>query len=267
MAGQSTRRWLQLSFILMAGSAAAKSLTLSDFESISSPNAPANCVQAYDTPLAQCTPGDFTGGKACSAACKDSVRQTEVVIQQLCGGVTSDEESLLYRGQRGELVAVLCRDMDEPQAENPEPVSTPEPAPAPAPPTTASTSTSTTTSASVASTLATRPKENILIETHVSTSEETTKEERLTGPGASVGEDLATKSSVLAVDTEEPTISLPPAPTALRTSAAVPTQSTETTSEEPTTTPTAAGSIHVPSLGYMCVSFAMSTLLYMMAFN
>lgn len=245
----------------MAGSAAAKSLTLSDFESISSPNAPVNCVQAYDTPLAQCTPGDFTGGKACSAACKDSVKQTEVVIQQTCSGVTSDEESLLYRGQRGELVAVLCRDMDEPQAENPEPVSTPAPAPAPAPPTTTSTSTS------VASTLATRPKENILIETHASTAEETTKEEKLTGPGASVGEDLATKSSVLAVDTEEPTISLPPAPTALRTSAAVPTQSTETSTEEPSATPTAAGSIHVPSLGYMCVSFAMSTLFYMMAFN
>ncbi|RMJ14548.1 hypothetical protein CDV36_005794 [Fusarium kuroshium] len=263
MAGQSTRRWLQLSFILMVGSAAANSLTLSDFESISSPNAPVNCVQAYDTPLAQCTPGDFTGGKACSAACKDSVRQTEAVIQQTCSGVSSDEESLLYRGQRGELVAVLCRDMDEPQTENPEPepepVSTPAPAPAPAPPT--------TTSTSVASTLATRPKENILIETHASTAEETTKEEKLTGPGASVGEDLATKSSLLAVDTEEPTISLPPAPTALRTSAAVPTQSTETSVEEPSATPTAAGSIHVPSLGYMCVSFAMSTLFYMMAFN
>ncbi|KAL2682715.1 hypothetical protein Neosp_007168 [[Neocosmospora] mangrovei] len=259
MAGQSTRRWLQLSFIFMAGSAAAKALSLSDFESISSPNAPVNCVQAYDTPLTQCAPGDFTGGKACSAACKDSVKQTEVVIQQACSSATSDEESLLYRGQRGELVAVLCRDMDEPQAENPEPVSTP--APAPAPPTTTSTSTS------VASTLATRPKENILIETHASTAEETTKEEKLTGPGASVGEDLATKSSVLAVDTEEPTISLPPAPTALRTSAAVPTQSTETSTEEPSATPTAAGSIHVPSMGYMCVSFAMSTLFYMMAFN
>lgn len=259
MAGQSTRRWLQLSFIFVAGSAAAKALTLSDFESISSPNAPVNCVQAYDTPLAQCTPGDFTGGKACSAACKDSVKQTEVVIQQGCDGVTSNEESLLYRGQRGELVAVLCRDTDEPQAESPEPVSTPAPAPAPAPPT--------TTSTSVASTLATRPKENILIETHASTAEKTTREEKLTGPGASVGEDLATKSSVLAVDTEEPTISLPPAPTALRTSAAVPTQSTETSTEEPSATPTAAGSIHVPSPGYMFVSFAMSTLFYMMAIN
>lgn len=254
MAGQLTRRWLQLSLIFTAGSAAAKSLILSDFESISSPNAPVNCLQAYDTPLVQCTPGDFTGGKACSAACKDSVRQTEVVIRQACGGVTPDEESLLYRGQRGELVAVLCRDTDEPQAENPEPAP-----PAPAPPA--------TTSTSVASTLATRSKENILIETHASTADETKKEERLTGPGASVGEDLATKSSVLAVDTEEPTISLPPAPTALRTSAAVPTQSTETSSEEPSATPTAAGSIHVPSLGYMCVSFAISTLAYMMAFN
>ncbi|KAM0431011.1 hypothetical protein ACHAPT_005648 [Fusarium lateritium] len=257
MAGQSTRRWLQLSFILMAGSAAANSLTLSDFESISSPNAPANCVQAYDTPLAQCTPGDFTGGKACSAACKDSVKQTEAVIQQVCGGVTSDEESLLYRGQRGELVAVLCRDIDEPQTQSP------EPAPAPAPPTT---STSTTTPVA-SSTLATRPKENILIETHASTAEETTREERLTGPQASVGEDLATKSTVLAVDTEEPTISLPPAPTALRTSAVIPTHATETTSEVPSATPTAAGSVHVPSMGYMCVSFAMSTLFYMMGFN
>ncbi|KAJ3523248.1 hypothetical protein NM208_g12525 [Fusarium decemcellulare] len=260
MTGQSTRRWLQLSFLLMAGTASANSLTLSDFESVTSGSVSSECVAAYDTPLVQCSPNDFTGGRACSAACKDSVKAAEGLIQQSCGDASSDDESLLSRGQKGDLVAVLCRDVDEPQD-----------APATQPPETQPIATQAPTT-TVASTLVTRPKENILIETHASSLEERTSE-RLNGPPlSSVNEELATKSTVLAIDTEdEPTVSMPPAPTALSTSptkATAASHTTEPSGEAASATPTpGAGSIHAPSLGYMCASLAMSTILYMMVLN
>ncbi|KAF5020808.1 hypothetical protein F66182_7168 [Fusarium sp. NRRL 66182] len=254
MAGQSATRWLQLSLLCMAGFASANSLKLSDFESISDESFPSNCVQAYDTPLSQCTPGDFTGGKACSAACKDSVQQAQGFIQSSCSHVSTDEESLLSRGQKGDLVAVLCRDVDEPQTQ---PQQEPEPetlAPA------------TTTSAASS----TRIQHNIMIETHRSTLTEDSDGSLNGPPLSSVNEDLATQSTVLAIDTDQPTgyLPAPPAPSEMSTSvtkASSPTQSgAESSSAAPTPTPTAAaGAVHAPSFGFMCASFAMSSLLYM----
>ncbi|WKT50173.1 hypothetical protein QSH57_015121 [Fusarium oxysporum f. sp. vasinfectum] len=230
MTGQSTRRWLQLSFLLMAGSASAGSLKLSDFESISDKSFPETCVQAYDTPLSQCTPKDFTDGKACSAACKDSVQQAQGFIQASCGDVSASSESLLSRGQKGNLVAVLS---------------------------------TTTTSAS-----STKVLKNVLIETgHTSLDEKSNGS--LDGPPlSSVDEDLATKSTVLAIDTDQPTGSLPmPAPPSMMTSVTRPSAASHTAasaSEEPTPTPTTAGgSVHAPSFGFMCASFAMSAIMYM----
>ncbi|KAF4454764.1 hypothetical protein F53441_2842 [Fusarium austroafricanum] len=261
MTGHSTRRWLQLSFLLMAGSASAGSLKLSDFESVSDKSFPENCVQAYDTPLSQCTPNDFTGGKACTAACKDSVQQAQGFIQASCSDVTTDSQSLLSRGQKGNLVAVLCRDVAEPQTEpEKEPQTQPQQQPEPKktqPPAT------TTTSAS-----STKVMKNILIETG-HTSRGDTSNGSLNGPPlSSVNEDLATKSTVLAIDTDQPTGSLPlPAPPSMMTSVtrgSAPSQTAASASEEPTATPTTAGgSVHAPSLGFMCASFAMSALMYM----
>ncbi|KAK2670835.1 hypothetical protein RAB80_013257 [Fusarium oxysporum f. sp. vasinfectum] len=232
MTGQSTRRWLQLSFLLMAGSASAGSLKLSDFESISDKSFPETCVQAYDTPLSQCTPKDFTDGKACSAACKDSVQQAQGFIQASCGDVSASSESLISRGQKGNLVATQ-------------------------PPAT------TTTSAS-----STKVLKNVLIETgHTSLDEKSNGS--LDGPPlSSVDEDLATKSTVLAIDTDQPTGSLPmPAPPSMMTSVTRPSAASHTAasaSEEPTPTPTTAGgSVHAPSFGFMCASFAMSAIMYM----
>ncbi|EXA37947.1 hypothetical protein FOVG_11986 [Fusarium oxysporum f. sp. pisi HDV247] len=265
MTGQSTRRWLQLSFLLMAGSASAGSLKLSDFESISDKSFPETCVQAYDTPLSQCTPKDFTDGKACSAACKDSVQQAQGFIQASCGDVSASSESLLSRGQKGNLVAVLCRDADESQSEpesapQTQPQTQPKQEPEPEktqPPAT------TTTSAS-----STKVLKNVLIETgHTSLDEKSNGS--LDGPPlSSVDEDLATKSTVLAIDTDQPTGSLPmPAPPSMMTSVTRPSAASHTTasaSEEPTPTPTTAGgSVHAPSFGFMCASFAMSAIMYM----
>ncbi|KAM5353962.1 hypothetical protein ACJ41O_000612 [Fusarium nematophilum] len=258
MAGQAVSRWPQLSFLLMASSASTKSLTLSDFESITSSSFPETCVQAYDTPLANCVSNDFTGGKACSAACKDSVREAQIIIQQSCDGVSADSDSLLNRGQNGNLVEVLCRDVDEPQTEQP------EPAPAPAPPTT----TTTTAAVQPTSTLITLPKDNIMIETSATSREETTINS-LNGPAvSSVNEDLATQSTLLAIDTEQPTLPVLAAPTVQTTSVRRPevtSSTTESGSQAAATTPAvpAAGAIHPPSFGFMCASFVMSTVLYM----
>ncbi|KAF4981464.1 hypothetical protein FZEAL_2707 [Fusarium zealandicum] len=254
MAGLSTSRWLQLSFLFMASSAAAKSLTLSDFESITSSSFPLDCVQAYDTPLSHCLPGDFTGGKACSAACKDSVSQAQGFIRDSCSGLSADAESLLARGQKGNLVMVLCRDADEPQTD-------PEPEPATMPPT-----------ATVTSTRASKSKDHIMVETSTSSVDKDSVENINGDPLSSVNEDLATQSTVLAIDTDQPTMSMPPPPSALSTSMTKATEASrtsETSSESGSATPSvpAAGSIHPPSLGFMCASFAMSTLMYLGGFN
>ncbi|KAH7173437.1 uncharacterized protein B0J16DRAFT_190785 [Fusarium flagelliforme] len=263
MTGQSTRRWLQLSFLLMAGTASAGSLKLADFESIGDKSFPSSCVQAYDTPLEACTPNDFTGGKACSAACKDSVQRAQGFIQASCGDVSTDSESLLSRGQKGNLVAVLCRDVDEPQSQQetqsqpqsePQPVSEPETQPP-----------ATTTSHSES---ATKIQKNILIETSVSTHSSSSKVS-LGEPLSAVDEDLATKSTGLVIDTEQPTGSLPipQAPSQMLTSmtrSAAPSQTAEPADEEPTPTPTTAGgAVHAPSFNFMCASFAVSALMYM----
>uniref|UniRef100_A0A4E9D6N1 Extracellular membrane protein CFEM domain-containing protein n=1 Tax=Gibberella zeae TaxID=5518 RepID=A0A4E9D6N1_GIBZA len=267
MIGQSTRRWLQLSFLLMASTASAGSLKLTDFESIGDKSFPSTCVAAYDTPLSDCTPDDFTGGKACSAACKDSVQQIQGLIMASCGDVSADSESLLSRGQKGNLVAVLCRNADESQSQSeaqsqaksesksePQSVSESE---------TQASATTTTGSAS-----ATKVHKNILIETSVSTT--TTSKENLNGaPLSDVDENLATKSTVLAIDTEQPTgsLPLPKAPTQVFTSvtrSSAPSQTAEAAIEEPTPTPTTAGgAVHAPSFNFMCASFAMSALMYM----
>jgi hypothetical protein len=197
MPGQSTTRWLQLSFLLMASTASAGSLKLSDFESISDKSFPSNCAQAYDTPLSQCTPGDFTGGKACSAACKDSVQQAQVYIQASCSEVSTSSESLLSRGQKGNLVAVLCRDVDEPQTQQPEPQPEPE----------TQAASTTTPPAS-----ATKVMKNVLIETSHSSIKDTSDGSLNGPPLSSVDEDLATKSTVLAIDTDSP-LALYPSPT------------------------------------------------------
>ncbi|KAM0348700.1 hypothetical protein ACHAPU_004135 [Fusarium lateritium] len=253
MVGQSTRRWLQLSFLFMAGTASAGSLKLSDFESVSDKSFPSDCVQAYDTPLSQCTPGDFTGGKACSAACKDSVQQTQGFIQASCGGVTTDSESLLSRGQKGNLVAVLCRDVDEPQTQTQQPEPQPEP----------ETQAPATTTAPAS---ATKVMKNVLIETGHSSIDDTSKGSLDGPPLSSVDEDLATKSTVLAIDTEKPTGSLP-IPNQMVTSvtkAVSPSHTAQATTEAPTPTPTEAGAaVHAPSLRFMCASFAVSAVMYM----
>ncbi|KAF9776321.1 hypothetical protein IL306_005548 [Fusarium sp. DS 682] len=260
MTGQSTRRWLQLSFLLMAGSASAGSLKLSDFESISDKSFPETCVQAYETPLSQCTPKDFTDGKACSAACKDSVQQAQGFIQASCGDVSTSSESLLSRGQKGNLVAVLCRDVDEPESE---PQSEPQTQPKQPEPEKTQPPTTTTTSAP-----ATKVLKNVLIETGHTTSDDTSNGNLDGPPMSSVDEDLATKSTVLAIDTDQPTGSLPmPAPPSMMTSVTRPSAASHTAasaSEEPTPTPsTAGGSVHAPSFGFMCASFAMSAIMYM----
>ncbi|SPJ74437.1 uncharacterized protein FTOL_04168 [Fusarium torulosum] len=251
MTGQSTRRWLQLSFLLMASTASAGSLKLSDFESISDKSFPSNCVQAYDTPLSQCTPSDFTGGKACSAACKDSVQQAQGFIQASCGEVSTSSESLLSRGQKGNLVAVLCRDVDEPQTQQPEPQPEPE------------TQAASTTTASAS---ATKVMKNVLIETGHSSIEDTSNGSLNGPPMSSVDEDLATKSTVLAIDTEQPTGSLP-IPNQLVTSvtkAASASHTAQATTAAPTPTPAeAAGAVQAPSLRFMCASFFVSAVMYM----
>ncbi|KAJ4260541.1 hypothetical protein NW762_007284 [Fusarium torreyae] len=251
MTGQSTRRWLQLSFLFMAGYASAGSLKLSDFESVSDKSFPDSCVQAYDTPLSDCTPSDFTGGKACSASCKDSVSQAQGFIQTSCSDVETDAESLLSRGQKGNLVAVLCRDMDESQTK-PEQESKPE---TQAPVTT------------VTSAAATKVKDNVMIETSHSSTDEDSKGSLNGPPLSSVNEDLATKSTILAIDTDQPTGSMPAPPSEMTTSvtkAKSPSHTADASSEASSPTPTtAAGAIHAPSLGFMCASFAMSSLLYM----
>ncbi|CAJ0550708.1 Ff.00g106380.m01.CDS01 [Fusarium sp. VM40] len=251
MPGQSTTRWLQLSFLLMASSASAGSLMLSDFESISDKSFPSNCVQAYDTPLSQCTPADFTGGKACSAACKDSVQQAQGFIQASCGEVSASSESLLSRGQKGNLVAVLCRDVDEPQTQQPEPQ--PEPETQAAPTTTAPAS-------------ATKVMKNVLIETSHSSIKDTSNGSLNGPPLSSVDEDLATKSTVLAIDTEQPTGSLP-IPNQMVTSVtkvASVSHTAQATTAAPTPTPAeAAGAVQAPSLRFICASFVVSAVMYM----
>ncbi|WZH47851.1 hypothetical protein QYS62_009014 [Fusarium acuminatum] len=251
MPGQSTTRWLQLSFLLMASTASAGSLKLSDFESISDKSFPSNCAQAYDTPLSQCTPGDFTGGKACSAACKDSVQQAQVYIQASCSEVSTSSESLLSRGQKGNLVAVLCRDVDEPQTQ--------QPAPQPEPETQAASTTTPPASA-------TKVMKNVLIETSHSSIKDTSDGSLNGPPLSSVDEDLATKSTVLAIDTEQPTGSLP-IPNQMVTSvtkAASPSHTAQATTAAPTPTPAeAAGAVQVPSLRFVCASFVMSAVMYM----
>lgn len=119
MARESTRRRQRLQLaciVLTAGYASALSFTLSNFQLISSFSIPLNCIFAYNTPLYHCKISDFTMGNTCSDRCKVSIEKAERNIQASCQSVDASRHTLLYESQKGELLGVLCKDEDKPEA-------------------------------------------------------------------------------------------------------------------------------------------------------
>ncbi|KAH6893361.1 hypothetical protein B0T10DRAFT_271527 [Thelonectria olida] len=106
----TTRRWPRLSYLIFAASYASASLTLTNFSEIPDDVNSKNCQAAYNTPLSDCSPSDFTGKAVCSKKCRASVDDVEEAIQDDCEGVTvTDHDSLLYRALNGQLVDILCK--------------------------------------------------------------------------------------------------------------------------------------------------------------
>ncbi|KPM38513.1 hypothetical protein AK830_g8042 [Neonectria ditissima] len=120
MSPSTTRRWLQLSHLLLAaGYVSATTLTLTNFEDIAPKVAVKGCRTAYDTPLTNCGVDDFSNGNKCSSDCKSSIAEVQSNIQTECEGVSVNSDSLLYRAQKGQLQQVICLngsddDEDEP---------------------------------------------------------------------------------------------------------------------------------------------------------
>lgn len=159
-----------------------------------------------------------------------------------CGQVESDSNSLLYRGQKGNLVEVLCRDVDE----------TPEPQPE--------------RTSTRASTLSTQVKENLMIETGVDIP--TSTQDLKSGKTAVVKDSELTETSVLAIDMEEPTRSSPASvslPAETTAAAKKESESQQNTSQpgggggDPGDFVTSAASSHLPALSVvsamLCIVF------------
>jgi hypothetical protein len=106
----TNRRWPRLSYLIFAAGYASASLTLTNFSEIPDTVKSKSCQAAYNTPLSDCKPDDFTGSAVCSKKCRASVDDVEEAIQEGCEGVTvNDHDSLLYRALNGQLLDIICK--------------------------------------------------------------------------------------------------------------------------------------------------------------
>lgn len=108
MSRRSTTRRICAQLLAMAAATSARSLTLSDFELITSNAIPLHCITAYNLPLLGCNKSDFAKDRSCSTSCLISVRAVEAGIQIACYNVNPDPSTLVGQAVAGKLAEILC---------------------------------------------------------------------------------------------------------------------------------------------------------------
>ena len=99
----------------------ASTLSLSNFQIITSASVPLGCILAYNSPIPGCTMNDFVKNKGCSAVCVSGLTKVQNTVESACYGVNADSESVLGQVLLGNLVALVCSSGSSPET----PVSTP----------------------------------------------------------------------------------------------------------------------------------------------
>ncbi|KAL7790615.1 hypothetical protein V8C43DRAFT_306398 [Trichoderma afarasin] len=137
------------SLVFLAGAASANSLSLSNFQSLTS-SVSVQCLYAYNLPIRGCSPSDFGSGATCSEGCIAGLQAVQFSVQGFCTNINAASNSLLVEVKGGHILDALCK-KDAPLKST---ASTPTPPPTntPPPPQTSSQSKETTSITSTTST-------------------------------------------------------------------------------------------------------------------
>ncbi|PKK54918.1 hypothetical protein CI102_224 [Trichoderma harzianum] len=137
------------SLVFLAGAASANSLSLSNFQSLTS-SVSVQCLYAYNLPIRGCSPSDFGSGATCSEGCITGLQAVQFSVQGFCTNINAASNSLLAEVKGGHILDALCK-KDAPLKST---ASTPTPPPTktPPPPQTSSQSKETTSTTSTIST-------------------------------------------------------------------------------------------------------------------
>lgn len=129
------------SLVFLAGTASANSLSLSNFQSLTS-SVSVQCLYAYNLPIRGCSPSDFGSGATCSEGCIAGLQAVQFSVQGFCTNINAASNSLLVEVKGGHILDALCK-KDAPLKST---ASTPTPPPTntPPPPQTSSQSKETT---------------------------------------------------------------------------------------------------------------------------
>ncbi|KAL5084099.1 hypothetical protein Trisim1_012329 [Trichoderma cf. simile WF8] len=147
MARKHTVQWPSLaSLVFLAGAASANSLSLSNFQSLTS-SVSVQCLYAYNLPIRGCSPSDFGSGATCSEGCIAGLEAVQFSVQGFCTNINAASNSLLVEVKGGHILDALCK--------KDAPLKSTTPTPTPPPPQTTSESKKTTSTTSVASTTST----------------------------------------------------------------------------------------------------------------
>ncbi|KKP06307.1 hypothetical protein THAR02_01552 [Trichoderma harzianum] len=137
------------SLVFLAGAASANSLSLSNFQSLTS-SVSVQCLYAYNLPIRGCSPSDFGSGATCSEGCIAGLQAVQFSVQGFCTNINAASNSLLVEVKGGHILDALCK-KDAPLKST---ASTPTPPPEKTPQT-SSESQRTTSTASTTSTTST----------------------------------------------------------------------------------------------------------------
>ncbi|KAI1500509.1 hypothetical protein F5X99DRAFT_237089 [Biscogniauxia marginata] len=106
MARRRLPRWKLVQLLAMAST--ALTLSLENFQIITSNQIPSSCIRAYSTEIEDCSRSDFTNGNQCSSDCVQGLRETASRVGAACGALNVDSRSLLGLTLSGKLIDALC---------------------------------------------------------------------------------------------------------------------------------------------------------------
>ncbi|KAL7955573.1 hypothetical protein V8C34DRAFT_307369 [Trichoderma compactum] len=150
------------SLVFLAGAASGTSLSLSNFQSLTS-SVSVQCLYAYNLPIRGCSLSDFTGGTTCSESCIAGLQAVQFSVQGLCTNINAAPNSLIVEVKEGHILDVLCKKDAKPRSTTLTP--TPPPTRTPPPPQTSSepkrTSSTTSTTSILISTTSSIPSTTV----------------------------------------------------------------------------------------------------------
>lgn len=85
----------------------ASAVSLANFQIITDPRVPLNCIAVYNQQFFGCAVSDFQG-RGCTSECREGVASTQASLQRTCGFIEQPANSFLGTALRGGLVPRLC---------------------------------------------------------------------------------------------------------------------------------------------------------------